>query len=330
MQELKPSTGSESQKCPKHNTPMGPEGCTICMFFDKPKAEPDLRALEPAVDWRTVLIEFLRLHGMKSLGLLLVGSVTVFAFAWPRVSTIPKPIDAAPYQQAIVDMESVLFYPGPTDSESQLPILTSLVESLTTAVKAKPPAERSDDLIDALDGLSTSVRNADPSGFRMTAPRKRWVEAREKFFDDAVWFRLRDDKLDAMQNRAANEPAPVDLGPASLEMLDVYYRSVERFVARAGNISARACSEGGDKDGLTSEFRSLAADARAEVDAIFGTGEQSLPAMNVVRESARSLMRWRNGGACGTGVPDAIVLESEFASFRRTVESTRSRLTGGS
>ena len=315
----------DSLRCEIHNLRHGPSGCPICSRAAAPEPVVLLPVQDSSLSGVDAVADFWRRYGMRSVGLLALGLGSIYSLAWPQPT---RAIDPAPYQQPIVELESVLFYSGPTDPEAHQQMLLTLLPALVSSIKARPPAYRGDFLIGGLEELQTRVKYADLEGFRLTGVRQSWVQIREDFLDDAVWFRLRDDQLDAVQNRLQGDLPPGEPNTPVLDALDSYYRGVEAFVARASYLASQACIVGTDKSAITGEFRSLSTDTMSQLDAIVAASEGNKAQLAAVISQARTLVRGRKDQACGAGVPSTAILEREFSAFKGAVERTRGRLNG--
>lgn len=326
MDEPKKALNSNSLRCETHNIRHGPTGCPICSRPPEPAPVVGFPVVDHSLSGVALLADFWRRYGMKSVGLLALGLTSLYTFAWPKPTSA---IDPTPYRQPITELESVLFYSGPTDPEAHPKILLTLVPSLVTALKAKPPAYRAESLIGAVEGIETSIRFGNPQTFRLTGPRRIWVQVREDFLDDATWFRLRDDQLDTAQNRLQTDPPPGAAENEMLGIIEAYSRALERFVARAGQIAAQACTDVVDKSNLAAEFRSLSTDTLAELDAIVANSETAKTQLSYLIGQARSLVRGRKESACGIAVPHPQALTAGFSAFEEAAAKIRSRLESG-
>jgi len=324
MDEPTKAPNPNSLLCETHNLRHGPAGCPICLRFAGPRPIELLPAEDRSVHGVEFFAEFWRHHGMKSVGLLALGLGSVFFFAMPRWQA--RPNDPAPYRQAIVDLESVLFYAGPSDAQEHPQILVTLIQSLLDELKAHPVSYKAEYLTLALEEEQKRVKGQDPATFRLIGPRRNWVQIREAVFDDAVWFRLRDDQLDVVQGRLQGEPPPGQAETGAMDLLDAYFRGVERFVARAGDIAAQACNQGSDRNALNADIRSLSADTLASLDLIVAGNDEVKALLSPVTTQARSLVRARRESSCGVSVPSSATLSREFAAFEAVVQRTRTRL----
>ena len=325
MDETPKQPSPNSLRCETHNLRHGPAGCPICLRAAAPEPVVLLPVQDTSLSFVDALAEFWRLYGMKSIGLLAMGIGAVYTLAWPSPT---KAIDATPYQQPIVELESVLFYAGPTDPQEHQKMLLTLLPAVVTAIKAHPPAYRAEFLVGALEETAARVKHADMETFRLTFVRKGWIRIREDFFDDAVWFRSRDDRLDAAQNQVAGGLPAGQTDPGAMAALDSSFRLVEGFVARAGYLASQACADGGDKTGLSAEYRSLSADTTAQLEALVAGNETVKAQLQAVTSSARTLVRSRQESDCATGVPSASSINRNFAAFQSTVDRVRSSLRG--
>ena len=325
MDEPAKPPNPNSLRCETHNLRHGPAGCPICLRAAEPGPVVLLPVQDDSLGGLDAVADFWRRYGMKSIGLLALGLGSIYALAWPSPT---KAIDPAPYQQAIVDLESVLFYAGPTDPEAHREMLLTLLPAVVSSIKARPPAYRADFLIGVIEEIETRVTFANLEAFRLTGVRRNWVQIREDFFDDAVWFRSRDDKLDAVQNALQGDLPPGEPNLPALAARDAYYRSGEAFVARAGYLSSQACTAGTDKGGITGEFRSLSTDTTAQLEAIVAGSDATKTALGPVISSARILVRGRKDSECAAGMPSAGSIDRDFSTFKSNVERTRSRLGG--
>lgn len=312
-------------RCETHNLRHGPSGCPICLRAAAPEPVVLLPVHDTSLSGLDAVADFWRRYGMRSIGLLALGIGAVYSLAWPSPT---KAMDPAPYQQAIVDLESVLFYSGPTDPEAHQKVLLTLLPALVSSIQAHPPAYRAEVLIAGLEEIETRVKHADLETFRLTGPRRAWVNIRENFFDDAVWFHLRDDQLDAVQNERQGDLPRGEPDVAALDTLEAYFRTVEGFVARAGNLAAQACAAGADLAATSSEFRSLSADTTAKLEGIVAANEAAKSMLEPVISSARVLVRGRKDSPCATGVPSGGSLDRDYITFKASLERTRQRLGG--
>lgn len=326
MDEPAKPPNPNSFRCETHNLRHGPSGCPICVRAAAPGPVVLLPVQDTSLSGLDAVADFWRRYGMRTIGLLAMGIGAVYTLTWPSPT---KAIDPAPYQQAIVDLESVLFYSGPTDPQAHQKILLTLLPALVSSIKAHPPAYRAEFLVGGIEEIETRVKYADLETFRLTGPRRSWVQIRENFFDDAVWFHLRDDQLDAAQNQLQGELPRGEPDAPALETVDAYYRVVEGFVARAGNLASQACVAGADVNSMTSEFRSLSADTAAQLEAIVAGNAAAKSTLYSVISSARALVRGRRDSPCADGVPSSGSIDRDFISFKGTVEDTRRRLNGG-
>lgn len=325
MEEPAKPAKPNALQCQTHSLRHGPSGCPICLRPANPEPVVLLPVHDSSLGGIETVADFWRRYGMRSIGLLALGFTSLYTLAWPS-STVA--INPAPYQQPIVDLESVLFYGGPTDPAAHQKMLLTLLPVVVSSIKAHPPAYRAEFLTGAIEGIETQVKYASPETFRLTAPRKAWVQIREDFFDDVVWFRLRDDRLDAVQNHRQGDSAAGPPDPPGLDALDAYFEAVQAFVARAGYLSSQACTTGADKSAIAAEFKSLSADTTAQLDTIVAGSEASRAQVASLIFPARTLVRGRRDQACGAGVPSAAALDSDFTSFKSAVEQVRSRHKG--
>ncbi len=154
------------------------------------------------------------------------------------------PLAAADYRAPIVDVEAILFSPGPLTMEDRIRLAASLdamrrdLDARATTNLAKFSARE----CGTLAGMSRGL--GELGGDDLERVRQNWMRVRSNTFDDAAWFRFSESDPVAPREEPRVVLAPEDR--ALLDRVRSAFDGIEAAIARGERDCERLGEPGND------------------------------------------------------------------------------------